>query len=51
MYNDMLDMEKADFLERFKEHVKQEYKDLPDNVIEADAEALWSNRPIFIEDL
>lgn len=51
MYNNMLDMEKEEFKEYFKDAVKEENKDLPDNVIEADAEALWSNRPIFIEDL
>ncbi len=50
-YNRMLDMDKEDFLEYFKDAVKEENKDLPEDVALADAEALRANRPIFIEDL
>ena len=50
-YNRMLDMNKQEFFDYFKDAVKEEYKDLPENVALADAEALRANRPIFIEDL
>ena len=51
MYTSLLESDKSDFIDYFTEHVKEEYPDLSDEVIKADAEAMWNEKPVLLEDL
>jgi N12 class adenine-specific DNA methylase len=51
MYSYLVASEKSDFIDYFTEHTKQEYPELSDEVIKADAEAMWNEKPVFLEDL
>lgn len=51
MYTSLLESDKSEFIDYFTEHTKQEYPELSDEVIKADAEAMWNEKPVLLEDL
>ena len=51
MYTSLLENDKSEFIDYFTEHTKQEYPELSDEVIKADAEAMWNEKPVLLEDL